>query len=183
MIKFSDMSKDTKLEDNDYFPIVDSSETDLNLKNKTVLYSELKKNVTKDIQSAEDKRVQAEKERQAAEQSRASAENSRKSAETSRVNAENARVKAETAREDKEKGYVAQAKKWATYSTDTNQQGSDINNAHYWADKAHDYADFIIPNFYIDFNTMELMMGKETDTNRIKFTLDANKNLLYELSM
>lgn len=197
MIKFSGMTKQPVIEDADYFPIIDSSETDPENQNQTVLFSVLKAYVMKDFAEAEAGRVQAEKERVATEQ---------------------ARVEAEIAREAKETGYVDQAKKWATYSTDEDVYGSDTNNAHYWSDiakqlrdlakiwavgdsgtgvdvpsdsnnayyyseVARQYSAFNEPTFHIDYDNMDLIMDRKAGSDNLQFTLDEDKNLWFDLNV
>lgn len=120
MVKFSELEKKDYLEDADYVPIIDSSEGDVAHQNKAVLFSRIKAFLMRDVNAAEEKRVEAENQR---------------------VENENERLENEKHREDTELGYIAQAKKWTTYSTDTDEYGSDTNNAHYWADRSRAYTD------------------------------------------
>lgn len=46
MVKFSEMPKGSSIEDADYIPFVDSSETNPSAQNKTILYGSLKKDLT-----------------------------------------------------------------------------------------------------------------------------------------
>lgn len=188
MIRFSDMEKQNILEDADYLPFIDSDEPDVEQQNKTVTWKYVKDFLMRDVNANEKIRQQAENER---------------------IEAEKSRKNAEVAREDKETGYVAQAKKWATYSSDTNEMGSDSNNSHFWSDTskrwavgdtgsvadipsdsnnaffyskiAKQYSNFNAPNFYINFDTMELMMEKQSDGSELNFWLDDNKRLWFSL--
>lgn len=63
------------------------------------------------------------------------------------------------------------------------------NDAQDYADRANNsanlagfYADILIPTFYIDFNTMELMQNDMTQASDITFSLDSNCNLLYSIA-
>lgn len=88
------------------------------------------------------------------------------------------------------------SKSWAVGNSNSGRTGENTNNSKYWCTEAEDaaseaanyaaqaatYSSVVLPNFYIDFTTMELMQDDAVQAQDIVFTLDANKHLLYEIT-
>lgn len=161
MVKFSGMEKTGRLEDADYMPFIDASETDTEKQNKTVPIGDVRSYMMQAFQQAEDQRVANEKERQATEDVRKENEEKRQATEL---------------------GYIDQAKKWATYSTDKDTYGSDTNNAHYWADQAAKSEGNIVTNGYAHIwvdksNGHMYLFRTEKAKDKIDFAITDHKNL------
>lgn len=87
------------------------------------------------------------------------------------------------------------SKSWAVGNSQSGRTGENTNNSEYWchqseasaedaenyAELAATYSDIVLPNFYIDFNTMELMQKDSPTASNITFSLDENRNLLFEI--
>ena len=133
-------------------------------------------------------------------------EEQRQENEIARQEAEEGRAEAEEQREadfdaaieefNREKSdlydYMVMSKSWAVGDTGA-REGEDTNNSKYWAQRsnasaeaaaisagvAESYADIVIPTFYVDFNTMELMQNETSD--RLVFSLSEDKNLMLDI--
>jgi hypothetical protein len=137
--------------------------------------------------------------RQANEATRIDNEDARQEAEEARVAAEEQReadLDAAIAEFNQEKSdlydWMVMSKSWAVGDTGA-REGEDTNNSMYWAQRsnasaeaadisagvAESYADIVIPTFYVDFNTMELMQNETSD--RLVFSLSEDKNLMLEI--
>lgn len=66
-------------------------------------------------------------------------------------------------------------------TTAKNAAQTAANDARESAEQAAAYAGMVIPTFYIDFTTMELMQREQPTASDITFTLDENKHLKYEI--
>lgn len=67
-------------------------------------------------------------------------------------------------------------------TTAKNAAQASANDAQESAAQAAAYAGMVIPTFYIDFTTMELMQREQPTASDITFTLDENKHLKYEIA-
>ncbi len=67
-------------------------------------------------------------------------------------------------------------------TTAKNAAQTSANDARESAEQAAAYAGMVIPTFYIDFTTMELMQREQPTASDITFTLDENKHLKYEIA-
>jgi hypothetical protein len=89
------------------------------------------------------------------------------------------------------------AKSWAVGNSNSGRTGENTNNSKYWCTEAEDaaseaanyaaqaatYSSVVLPNFYINFTTMELMQDDAVQAQDIVFSLDENKHLLYEITV
>lgn len=174
MKKFSELSPKENLEDQDYVPIIDSSEDNPERQNKVVLFGRIKDFLMRDVDAAEAERVQAE---------------------NARVDAETARAQAEAARENQETGYVNQSKSWAVGTNNTARPDDETDNSKYYAslsansaaqaaasaEMAQVYADIVVPTFHLDLETM--ILWQDNDGSGITFQLSADKHLMYEFNI
>lgn len=136
----------------------------------------------------------AEQQRIANEKVRQSEESARQSAESERQQAEQKREELAGTFTDAIKGAETAAKhseSWAVGGTGT-RSGENSDNSKYYAMQsgaeadraeraallAEQYVDIIPPKFHLDLDTMELI--QDTEAQGIEFSLDENKNLLFE---
>ena len=137
------------------------------------------------VLNSEEQRQENEAARQEAEEGRAEAEEQRE-----------ADLDAAIAEFNQEKSdlydWMVMSKSWAVGDTES-REGEDTNNSMYWSQRsnasaeaaaisagvAESYADIVIPTFYVDFNTMELMQNETSD--RLVFSLSEDKNLMLEI--